>query len=268
MAAPGALRASLHSCPQPPPSPLNGAAKGLFCGINCDRRYGGHGASIILAATLRGRSPSCTNEACCKRSHSGRLSQRCRPRVLLAQVALSGKVTSAEEGAMEGVLVSAKKEGGTITITVVSDASGQFSFPASKLGAGKYAISIRAIGYDLQGPQSIELAADKPARPPTSSWPRPRMSAGRLSNGEWIMSVPGSRAAEAVAARLRELPHARADHEVDLRRGRVRDADPSAHGQLREPEHPAASADAASPRGCWRSAATHSRRPASGRPSS
>src|SRR5215813_12007499 len=80
---------------------------------------------------------------------------------LFAQVALSGKVTSAEEGAMEGVLVSAKKEGGTITITVVSDASGQFSFPASKLGSGKYAITIRAIGYDLQGPRSIELTGDK-----------------------------------------------------------------------------------------------------------
>ena len=36
---------------------------------------------------------------------------------LLAQVALSGKVTSAEEGAMEGVLVSAKK--GIVTVTVV-----------------------------------------------------------------------------------------------------------------------------------------------------
>jgi hypothetical protein len=79
--------------------------------------------------------------------------------ILLAQNALSGKVTSAEEGAMEGVLVSAKKEGATITITVVSDAQGQFSFPASRLDAGKYAISIRAIGYDLQGPASVEIGS-------------------------------------------------------------------------------------------------------------
>src|SRR6266851_6325822 len=40
--------------------------------------------------------------------------------------ALSGRVSSAEEGAMEGVLVSAKKAGSTITITVVSDAQGRY----------------------------------------------------------------------------------------------------------------------------------------------
>jgi virginiamycin B lyase len=110
---------------------------------------------------------------------------------LLAQVALSGQITSAEEGAMEGVLVSAKKEGGTITITVVSDASGQFSFPASKLGAGKYALSIRAIGYELQGPRSIELAGDKAATADIKLVKTKDVSR-QLSNGEWIMSVPGS----------------------------------------------------------------------------
>jgi len=107
------------------------------------------------------------------------------------QVALSGKVTSAEEGAMEGVLVSAKKDGGTITITVVSDASGQFSFPASKLGAGKYTLSIRAIGYDLSGPNSIELAGDKAASADIKLVKTKNVSR-QLSNGEWIMSVPGN----------------------------------------------------------------------------
>jgi len=46
-------------------------------------------------------------------------------------VALTGVVTSAEEGAMEGVLVNARK--GIITITVVSDKDGRYSFPAAKL---------------------------------------------------------------------------------------------------------------------------------------
>ena len=50
-----------------------------------------------------------------------------------AQSALTGSVTSAEEGAMEGVLVSAKKNGSNMTITVVSDAKGNYRFPASKL---------------------------------------------------------------------------------------------------------------------------------------
>ncbi len=35
---------------------------------------------------------------------------------------------------MEGVLVNAKKEGSTVTTTVVSNDKGEFSFPAGKLG--------------------------------------------------------------------------------------------------------------------------------------
>ena len=50
-----------------------------------------------------------------------------------AAAALTGTVTSAEEGPMEGVLVSAKKDGSTITVTVVTDAKGQYSFPADRL---------------------------------------------------------------------------------------------------------------------------------------
>src|SRR6476619_7470316 len=70
-------------------------------------------------------------------------------------VALTGQVSSAEEGAMEGVLVSAKK--GTITITVVSNAQGRYSFPASKLSPGQYALSIRAIGYDLDNGGTVAV---------------------------------------------------------------------------------------------------------------
>ena len=43
---------------------------------------------------------------------------------------LSGQVSSSEEGLMEGVLVSAKKEGSSVTTTVVSNDKGQFAFPA------------------------------------------------------------------------------------------------------------------------------------------
>src|SRR6202165_2697804 len=55
-------------------------------------------------------------------------------------LALSGQVFSAEEGAMEGVLVSAKKDGSTVTTTVVSNEKGQFSFPADRLEPGHYNI--------------------------------------------------------------------------------------------------------------------------------
>ena len=75
-----------------------------------------------------------------------------------AQV-LNGQVTSTEEGNMEGVLVSAKKDGGTVTVTVVSDAKGQYGFPAGRLTAGKYTISARAAGYDLVGPKTAHERA-------------------------------------------------------------------------------------------------------------
>jgi hypothetical protein len=45
------------------------------------------------------------------------------------QSALTGTVRSAKEGLMEGVLVSAKRNGSTITTTVVTNAQGVYSFP-------------------------------------------------------------------------------------------------------------------------------------------
>src|SRR5204862_2719759 len=82
----------------------------------------------------------------------------------IAQSGLTGRVTSAEEGAMEGVLVSAKKAGSTITVTVVSDEKGMYRFPASKLEPGKYALKVRAVGFDLQGSRIATVAAKGSAR--------------------------------------------------------------------------------------------------------
>jgi hypothetical protein len=57
------------------------------------------------------------------------------------QSALTGTVASAEEGAMEGVLVSVKRTGSTLTTTVVTDKEGRFRFPRTRLEAGSYAVS-------------------------------------------------------------------------------------------------------------------------------
>jgi len=54
-----------------------------------------------------------------------------------ATAALTGQVSSDVEGPMEGVLVRAKGEGKTISITVVSDHQGNYSFPASRLTPGQ-----------------------------------------------------------------------------------------------------------------------------------
>ncbi|MGD0965700.1 MAG: carboxypeptidase regulatory-like domain-containing protein [Candidatus Acidiferrales bacterium] len=105
--------------------------------------------------------------------------------------ALSGKITSQEEGAMEGVVVSAKKDGSTITVSVISDKQGHFAFPASRLDTGHYVLAIRAVGYDLDGPGSAEVAAHKT----TSVDLKLRKTkdlASQLTNAEWLMSIPGT----------------------------------------------------------------------------
>src|SRR5262245_24352153 len=106
--------------------------------------------------------------------------------------ALTGKVTSQAEGAMEGVLVGAKKVGSTISTWVVSNPQGQFSFPRERLGPGTYAISIRAVGYELPK-TSVEVTAQSTQLDlQLSKVTRPAKLAMQLSNGELLMSVPGS----------------------------------------------------------------------------
>src|SRR4051794_20528464 len=87
------------------------------------------------------------------------------PTSALAQTApvLTGQISSANEGAMEGVLVSARKNGSSVTVTVVSDKDGRYSFPAGKLEPGQYTLRIRAIGYDLDNGHAVEVAAQKSA---------------------------------------------------------------------------------------------------------
>jgi virginiamycin B lyase len=104
--------------------------------------------------------------------------------------ALSGQVTSAEEGAMEGVVVSAKKAGSTITVSVVSDAQGTFRFPPGRLEGGSYALRIRAAGYELDGPKTAEVAAV--SAPIAIKLVKAKNLAAQLNSAEWLMSIPGT----------------------------------------------------------------------------
>src|SRR5215469_4742166 len=106
-------------------------------------------------------------------------------------IALTGRVSSAEEGPMEGVLISAKKAGSTITITVVSDDQGRYRFPSAKLQAGEYSLRIRAVGYDLESPASVQVGA---AGATTADLKLRKAvdTAAQLSNSEWFDSLPGT----------------------------------------------------------------------------
>src|ERR1700730_2269348 len=77
--------------------------------------------------------------------------------------ALTGQVTSVQEGPMEGVLVSARRDGSTITVSVVSDAQGRYTFPQERLAPGRYSLQIRAVGYDIDDPGPVQITPHRKA---------------------------------------------------------------------------------------------------------
>src|SRR5262249_272045 len=102
--------------------------------------------------------------------------------------ALTGIVSSAEEGKMEGVVVSAKLPGSTIMVSVSPNAQGQYSFPQDRLAPGAYDITIRAVGYALErtaatvqsgGSTQLDLRLAKAASD---------ILALQMSNSEWVQS--------------------------------------------------------------------------------
>src|SRR5258707_7608411 len=66
--------------------------------------------------------------------------------------ALTGIVSSEAEGKMEGVVVTARRAKSIVQVSVTTDAEGRYSFPRSRLEPGAYALSIRAVGYDIDSP--------------------------------------------------------------------------------------------------------------------
>ena len=105
--------------------------------------------------------------------------------------ALAGQVTSAEEGPMEGVVVSAKKDGSTISISVATNAQGRFAFPAARLEPGAYTLKARAAGYEVDGARPANIASGQEAKVEIKLRKVKNLSA-HLTNAEWLMSMPGT----------------------------------------------------------------------------
>ena len=105
--------------------------------------------------------------------------------------ALTGQVSSQKEGLMEGVMIGAKKDGSTITVNVNSDEKGRFNFPAAKLDPGRYTLKVRAAGYDLDGPKTIDVVAGKTVTANLKLKPTENLSA-QLTDAEWLLSIPGT----------------------------------------------------------------------------
>jgi virginiamycin B lyase len=135
-----------------------------------------------------------------------------------SSAAIGGRVTSIEEGPMEGVLVSAKRVASTITVTVVSDAQGRFRFPSARLQPGTYTLGIRAAGYDLEEPREVVVRTGETTTTDLKLTAA-RDLASQLTNSEWLASFPGT---EPEKASIRACAHchtlervARSRYDVD-----------------------------------------------------
>jgi streptogramin lyase len=106
--------------------------------------------------------------------------------------ALVGQVTSVEEGPMEGVLVSAKRAGSTIRVTVATDERGRYRFPTAKLPPGEYQLSARAAGYQLSPSPSVAIGESTASA--DLNLEKATDLAAQLSDAEWLMSIPGTEA--------------------------------------------------------------------------
>lgn len=107
--------------------------------------------------------------------------------------ALAGSVRSDAEGAMEGVVVIAQREGSTILTAVTTDARGQFTFPRTHVTTGRYALRIRAAGYVLPGDAvPVEVGARTATQALTLKTATADQLAHQLTHQDWIRSMPGT----------------------------------------------------------------------------
>ena len=111
--------------------------------------------------------------------------------------ALTGIVSSDAEDAMEGVVVTAHKDGSIVSVSVTTDAQGRYAFPENRLEPGHYGIAVRAVGYDLSAAAAGDVVAEKTTTVDLKL-KKTRNLAAQLSNAEWMMSIPGTEAQKAM----------------------------------------------------------------------
>ncbi len=121
------------------------------------------------------------------------LAARQAPAAAQAPPAITGQVTSAEEGPMEGVLVTARRDGAQFAVSVSTNERGIYAFPESRLAPGTYSLQIRAVGYELERPATTDVAAARTATLELKLRKTSDLSM-QLTSTEWFMSWPGTEA--------------------------------------------------------------------------
>jgi virginiamycin B lyase len=106
-------------------------------------------------------------------------------------VALTGHVTSSEDGTLAGVMVTARRSVSKFAVTVVTDEHGVYQFPAGRIEPGHYLLQIRTPGFELTRPATADIdrgvtsIADLTVR-------RAGDPSTHLTSAEWLANWPGS----------------------------------------------------------------------------
>src|SRR5262249_43051064 len=103
--------------------------------------------------------------------------------------ALTGTVSSDAEGNREGVVATAAQPGSIVRVSVTTDGQGRYAFPQNRLLPGEYTISIRAVGYEIDGLTKAMVEAEKTTTSDIKL-KKTKNLAGQLTNAEWMMSIP------------------------------------------------------------------------------
>jgi virginiamycin B lyase len=65
------------------------------------------------------------------------------------------------------------------------------AFSASKIKPGEYSLAIRAVSHELDNPTRIEISGESPSAVRLTLRKTADL-ASQLSNGEWLVSMPGT----------------------------------------------------------------------------
>ncbi|HVQ61359.1 MAG TPA: carboxypeptidase regulatory-like domain-containing protein [Burkholderiales bacterium] len=111
-----------------------------------------------------------------------------------ADQVLSGAITSRSGQKLEGVTVSAKREGSTISTSVYTDAAGAYYFPP--LPAGKYRVWAQALGFEASR-AAVDLSAARRADFSLQEMTDPEQRFRQLPGEMMVAALPESSADDA-----------------------------------------------------------------------
>ena len=106
---------------------------------------------------------------------------------------LTGTVKGADGKPMEGVAVSARAQGASITTSVWTNQNGAYAFPA--LDGGRYRVWAQAVGFDRPVAEAA-IAPGKGVQQDFTLKPLPNILPRQLSTAEWLARLPDDTAAD------------------------------------------------------------------------